>query len=221
MSLKTVAPKPRVRKTNLGYKVYQLMSKKMFLTKASASLLKASESGKIPSGIGVFLHFYSRNELDKKNNPSANIVKFLDNRNLCTMSDLPVANDEFIHGFKEIKKLNDRDQVELMLNEYIDDMISGELIEETKETADKYFFLIRKKYIKECKNDWFELARYYDLTGGEPKDWYEMNEDWNLSVDEQRTMSLVFIYNMMLGDDLYYYFNIFFEEFLDEAESLD
>ncbi|HRG61837.1 MAG TPA: hypothetical protein PLP75_02325 [Burkholderiales bacterium] len=221
MSLKTVAPKPRVRKTNLGYKVYQLMSKKMFLTKASASLLKASESGKIPSGIGVFLHFYSRNELDKKNNPSANIVKFLDNRNLCTMSDLPVANDEFIHGFKEIKKLNDRDQVELMLNEYIDDMISGELIEETKETADKYFFLIRKKYIKECKNDWFELARYYDLTGGEPKDWYEMNEDWNLSVDEQRTMSLVFIYNMMLGDDLSYYFNNFIEEFLDEAESLD
>jgi hypothetical protein len=48
-----------------------------------------------------------------------------------------------------------------------------------------------------------------------------MNEDWNLSVDEQRTMSLVFIYNMMLGDDLSYYFNNFIEEFLDEAESLD
>ena len=149
-------------------------------------------------------------------------MKFLDNRNLCTMSDLPVAYDGSIHGFKEIKKVNDRDQILLMLNEFIGYMISGDkFIEETKETADKYFFLIRKKYIKECKNDWFELARYYDLTGGEPKDWYEMNEDWNLSVDEQRTMSLVFIYNMMLGDDLSYYFNNFIEEFLDEAESLD
>ena len=220
MSLKTVAPKPRVRKTNLGYKVYQLMSKKMFLTKASASLLKASESGKIPSGIGVFLHFYSRNELDKKNNPSANIVKFLDN--LYVMLDLPVAYDGSIHGFKEIKKVNDRDQILLMLNEFIGYMISGDkFIEETKETADKYFFLIRKKYIKECKNDWFELARYYDLTGGEPKDWYEMNKEWNLSIEEQRTKSLVFIYNMWLFEELFHYFEFFMDEFLDEAERLE
>lgn len=219
MSLKTVAPKPRVRKTNLGYKVYYLMSNKMFLDKVANTLWKAIESGDedIPQGTGAFLYHYSRSEIDKKVNPSAKLVKFVE-ENVSFMPGIDLPDD---YSFKDIKRVNDRNHVEIILNQVVEGILWERMIEETKENADRYFFMISKKYLKECKNDWFALARYYDETGGEPKDWYEMNKEWNLSVEEQRTKSLVFIYNMWLFEELFHYFEFFMDEFLDEAERLE
>lgn len=218
----------RVRKTNLGYKVYHLMSNKMFLSKVSETLLDATKlkrkKHRLDKFCGVFLYYYTKDLHNVRGYKTINLVKFLETIDVIDLldDDGETPDDEiFGKSFKDIKKLNDRAQISYILNAFIGSLLWGRPLEDAEIDVNRFMFMIPKKAIKEINGDWFALARRYDCTGGEPKSWYEMNEEWNLTTEAQKTLSLVFIYSMWLYEDLCNYFDAFMDEFLDEAERLE
>lgn len=209
------------KKENLGYKVYQLLSKQDTLSEISGKLLLNSDklinqpNLNKSIEVGVFLTVYL--DYIKRNNKTINLTDiFSDDIEL----NFTYGECSYICKFKDIITLNDRDLISQFLTAFIESLLLIQPIEETNEVVDFLFMSIPKRIIDKFDNDWFSIANYFDLTGVY-KEEYSSEYHLHLTLDQMKIKACVFIFNMFFYDDLVVFFDNFMEEFLNEAEKID
>lgn len=158
-------------KTTLGNKVYNKLSDPKLIQEISIKM-QASELG------SNFL------ELCEEFNINILLSNCFDEMDYVEVE----INDNYIEYFiKDIKRFNKKSSIKEFILAFVYELVHKQLAFEIVDDTIEFFnSIVSPQFIEEYQEDWFRLALDYDLTGGEPKDWYEMSEELNLSDKEKK-----------------------------------